>query len=83
MDSIHQPFFKELLGDRFLLNPDQTAEYGSDETEDLFELPLAVLLPETVEEVSSIMKYCYENSLSVTPSGARTGLSGGAIPGNQ
>lgn len=83
MDSIHQPFFKELLGDRFLLNPDQTAEYGSDETEDLFELPLAVLLPETVEEVSSIMKYCYENSLPVTPSGARTGLSGGAIPGNQ
>lgn len=83
MDSIHQPFFKELLGDRFLLNPDQTAEYGSDETEDLFELPIAVLLPETVEEVSSIMKYCYENSLSVTPSGARTGLSGGAIPGNQ
>ncbi len=54
-------------------------EYGSDETEDFSFPPEIVLLPKTKEEVSEIMKLAYEFNLPVTPMGARTGLSGGAL----
>ena len=73
-------FFKNLLGERCLIDSDNLSKYGHDETEDLVFLPEIVLKPETTEEVSIIMKYAFENSIVVTPSGARTGLSGGALP---
>ena len=53
---------------------------ASDQTEDLHYLPEVVLQPGTVEAVSAIMKYCNEHLLPVTPRGAGTGLSGGALP---
>ncbi|WP_107039214.1 FAD-binding oxidoreductase [Brumimicrobium mesophilum] len=55
-------------------------KYGRDETEDLLFPPQIVLKPSTTEEVSAILKYCNDNKIPVTPSGARTGLSGGALP---
>ena len=42
--------------------------------------PLAVVLPETTEEVSAIIKWCRESRVPFTPRGAGTGLSGGAMP---
>ncbi|MEY4289583.1 MAG: hypothetical protein RLZZ30_1671 [Bacteroidota bacterium] len=38
------------------------------------------LRPGTPEEISKIMAYCHEAGIPVTPAGARTGLSGGALP---
>jgi glycolate oxidase len=73
-------YFKTIVGDRCFTDISDLHEYGHDETEDLVYPPDVVLKPETVEEVSAIMKYAYENSIIVTPSGARTGLSGGALP---
>lgn len=73
-------FFRELLGERCLVDEFNRKEYGHDETEDLLFLPDVVLKPENTHEVSVIMKYCNETSIPVTPSGARTGLSGGALP---
>ncbi len=55
-------------------------EYSHDETEDLSYLPELVLRPETPEEISQILRICTDNNIPVTPSGARTGLSGGALP---
>lgn len=55
-------------------------EYAHDETEDLEFVPEAVLFPATTEEVSAILKICHRERIPVTPSGARTGLSGGALP---
>lgn len=43
-------------------------------------LPLAVALPKTTEQVSTVLKYCHENGVPVVPRGAGTSLSGGAIP---
>ena len=43
-------------------------------------LPLAVILPETTEEVSAILRYCHENQIKVVPRGAGTSLCGGALP---
>lgn len=76
----HFHFFSQLLGDGFLVDELSRQKYSHDETEDISILPAIVLKPTTVEQVSQIMAYCNENKLPVTPSGARTGLSGGAIP---
>ncbi len=65
-----------------LIDADSLDKYGRDETEDLLFSPHIVLRPSTTKEVSAIMRYCNENLISVTPSGARTGLSGGALPIN-
>jgi glycolate oxidase len=73
-------FFKKLLGEHCLPNNEQCSIYGRDETEDLVFLPEVVLKPEQPEQVSEIMRYCFERTIPVTPSGARTGLSGGALP---
>lgn len=44
------------------------------------QLPLIVILPETTEQVSRILRYCHENGVKIVPRGAGTGLSGGALP---
>lgn len=43
-------------------------------------MPDAVLLPESTEEVSAIMKLCAESKVPVTVRGAGTGLVGGCVP---
>lgn len=73
-------FFQALLKERCYTEEDIRKEYGHDETEDLVFPADIVVKPETTEEVSSILRYCNENKIPVTPSGARTGLSGGALP---
>lgn len=73
-------FFQGILSDRCFVNEEALRDYGHDETEDLLFKPEVVLKPTTPEEVSSILKYCNDRKIAVTPSGARTGLSGGALP---
>jgi glycolate oxidase len=73
-------FFQNLLSERCITDFEQRKEYGHDETEDLNFPPSAVLKPTSVEEVSKIMRFCYDNEIPVSPAGARTGLSGGALP---
>ncbi|MFN4089997.1 MAG: FAD-linked oxidase C-terminal domain-containing protein [Alphaproteobacteria bacterium] len=43
-------------------------------------LPMIVVLPETVEQVSQVLAYCYAEGVNVVPRGAGTSLSGGALP---
>ncbi len=74
-------FFTELLGNQFVLTQEDACEkYSHDHTEDLKFVPQVVLLPAGKEEISAIMKYCNERNICVTPRGAGTGLSGGALP---
>jgi glycolate oxidase len=44
------------------------------------QLPLVVVLPQTVRQVSQILKYCHDNNVKVVPRGSGTSLSGGALP---
>ncbi len=53
---------------------------GKDETENLHFLPDIVVKPRTAEEISKIMIICNAENIPVTPRGAGTGLSGGALP---
>ncbi len=73
-------FFESIVQERCFVDLESLDMYSHDETEDIFILPEVVLKPSSAEEISSIMQYCNEQNLCVTPSGARTGLSGGAIP---
>jgi glycolate oxidase len=43
-------------------------------------LPMVVVLPETVEQVSQVLRYCHEQKIKVVPRGAGTSLSGGSLP---
>ena len=54
--------------------------YAHDETEDLHYLPDVVIKPRTPQEISAILKICNQHRIPVTPRGAGTGLSGGALP---
>lgn len=54
--------------------------HAHDETEDLKFMPDVVLEPVTTSEVSAILAWAYEHGVPVTAGGARTGLSGGALP---
>src|SRR5690349_2972180 len=42
--------------------------------------PLAVVLPQTTEQVAAVMRHCHANGVRVVPRGAGTSLSGGALP---
>ena len=44
------------------------------------QLPFIVVLPETTEQISKILQYCYEAEVKIVPRGAGTSLSGGALP---
>jgi len=56
------------------------AAYLSDWTNRTPVVPLAVLRPRSVQEVSKALSICHENRLPVVPQGGRTGLVGGAYP---
>ena len=62
---------------------DATDEMRAFETDGLTayrQLPLVVVLPETVDQVSRVLAYCHRNDIPVVPRGAGTSLSGGALP---
>ena len=72
---------KEIVGTDFVFSDEEKLlEYSSDETEDLSYPPEVVLKPKTTEEISRIITYCNDKLISITPCGARTGLSGGSLP---
>ncbi len=53
---------------------------ASDETEDLSYRPDVVVTPRTTEAVAAVMQLATRERIPVTPRGAGTGLSGGALP---
>jgi glycolate oxidase len=54
--------------------------YASDYTEDFVFPPHAVLIPNDVDEIAAVLKYCNLHQIHVTTRGAGTGLSGAALP---
>ena len=44
------------------------------------QVPLAVVLPETYEQVAAVLQVCHGMSVPIVARGAGTGLSGGAMP---
>jgi glycolate oxidase len=70
-----------IVGKDFVISDSDARKlYASDSTEDFVFMPDVVVKPDTVEEVSDIMKLCYEFDIPLTPRGAGTGLSGACLP---
>jgi glycolate oxidase len=44
------------------------------------QIPLAVALPESTEQVAAVLRFCHREGVRVIPRGAGTSLSGGALP---
>jgi glycolate oxidase len=63
-----------------IIDQDELRPYESDGLTAYRQIPLVVVLPETVDEVREVLRYCYENGIKVVPRGAGTSLSGGALP---
>src|ERR1700690_100879 len=72
---------RKIVGKEFVFTDEESLKhYGHDETEDLNFPPQVVIKPRTAEEISKILKICNEKFIPLTPRGAGTGLSGGALP---
>ena len=70
-----------LIGkDALIVDEDGRRAFETDALTAYRSMPLVVVLPRTTEEVSRILKYCFENNLKVIPRGAGTSLCGGALP---
>ncbi len=73
--------FEAIVGkENILVDVEKRQAYAHDETEDYSFLPDVVLKPGTPNEISDILKLCNTYGIPVTPRGAGTGLSGGALP---
>ncbi|MEO6851235.1 MAG: FAD-binding oxidoreductase, partial [Mucilaginibacter sp.] len=72
---------KTIVGeDALIVGRSEMLKYSHDETEDLSYYPEVVVKPKSPQEVSELMKLCNQHLIPVTPRGAGTGLSGGALP---
>ncbi len=73
--------FKTIVGDKYVFaDTESLNNYAHDETENLHFLPDIVIKPRSANEISEIMLICNEHKIPITPRGAGTGLSGGALP---
>ena len=72
---------KAIVGAAYFFTDEESfAKYGSDETEKLHYAPQVVVKPRTAEEISKLLILCNQHLIPVTPRGAGTGLTGGALP---
>jgi len=82
MEIKHIDYFKNLLGDDNVYNDKaHLIAYCYDATRTRYQ-PDAVLFPRDENDVSNILKYCNENRIIITPRGAGSGFTGGALPAN-
>jgi glycolate oxidase len=66
--------------DRCLTSREDLIPYGFDGTAQLFELPAAVVFPESTAEVVEVVRWARDQRVPVVTRGSGTGLSGGSVP---
>jgi glycolate oxidase len=71
---------RTLLPDGIIENPAELAAYSCDGLTAYRQLPMAVALPRTTDQVSRILAHCKAAGVKVVARGAGTSLSGGALP---
>src|ERR671929_199649 len=67
-------------GEGVVADPDGMRPFETDGLTAYRQMPFVVVLPETVEQVSRVLRYCYAEGIRVVPRGPGTSLSGGALP---
>lgn len=75
---------KNILGDRFVIyeDHDKIEPYSHDQVmeKEYARMPEVVVKPRTAQEIAAILKLANREMIPVTPRGAGSGLSGGAVP---
>jgi len=75
---------KAIVGDAYVVHddPERLEAYSHDEIPDpqYAHSPEALVRPRTAEEIAAVMKLANRERIPVTPRGAGSGLSGGAVP---
>jgi glycolate oxidase len=72
---------KSIVGPEYVFTDEESFEkYGRDETERLHYYPAVVVKPRKTEEIGALMQLANKHLIPVTPRGAGTGLTGGALP---
>ena len=72
---------KLIVGAEYVFTDEESFEkYGRDETEKLHYSPAVVVKPRKPEEIGALMQLANKHLIPVTPRGAGTGLTGGALP---
>jgi glycolate oxidase len=73
-----------IVGEKNVLydTPDRMVDYGHDEVsgEEYAHMPDVVVKPASAQEIAKIMALANQERIPVTPRGAGSGLSGGAVP---
>ncbi|MEH6628838.1 MAG: FAD-linked oxidase C-terminal domain-containing protein [Motiliproteus sp.] len=73
--------FRDFVDPQFVISDAETQKpYECDGLSMYCEMPLLVVLPETVEQIQQVMRVCHQYSISVVARGAGTGLCAGAMP---
>ncbi len=82
IDSKHIRTFQEIVGkENVYSDKAHLIAYSYDATRTRFE-PDAVLFPRDEEDISRILVYCNHHHITITPRGAGSGFTGGALPVN-
>jgi glycolate oxidase len=71
---------QKLPKDIVLVGEENTRPFECDGLSVYRQKPLAVVLPETVEQIKQVLKICKQHNTPVVTRGAGTGLAGGAMP---
>jgi len=69
-----------LPADALITEETRMKPYETDGLPAYRQMPLAVALPRTTEEVAAVLRFCHDNGVRVIPRGAGTSLCGGALP---
>jgi glycolate oxidase len=69
-----------LPGDSVIDAPEELRVYECDALSAYRCPPLAAVLPRTTDEVSALLRVCWEEGVPVVPRGSGTSLAGGAMP---
>jgi len=67
-------------GEGVIDRQDELRAYESDGLTAYRQPPMVVVLPETVDQIARVLRWCRDNGVKVVPRGAGTSLSGGALP---
>lgn len=88
MSTINKPnkdelcqLFRRFIVPEYVISDSETLKpYECDGLSMYCEMPLIVVLPETVEQVQEVLRICHRFSIPIVARGAGTGLCAGAMP---
>ena len=77
---LKRQFVRMLPRQSVLTSPEELKPYECDGLSAYTQIPLMVVIPDSIEQIQQIIKICVQLDVPIVARGAGTGLSGGALP---